>query len=228
MNLLDFKNDVKMSSQLESQLWNVIHIIGATYQYTTESVKAVKYFFDALVYLLPVEEYRENLQNFMKNYPIEKYFNGEKFQSFYWTYLYHDYINKLKYGSMGNSKIADKVLSLEQAVKKYSEIDKGFWTSSWWGITHILAKHANYSCKSTCTINRKKYMQLLLSYVTLIPCKECRMHWNDLLKSEHTILHKILNGEEINVFAWSVYLHNKVNKRLGKSILSLKDAIQLY
>jgi len=224
MNLMDFKSNDTIPS-VTNQLWDVIHIIGATYQYTgKESVKAVKYFFDALEYILP-KEYQENLKSFLKSYPIEKYFNGEKFQSFYWTYLYHDYINKLKHGSMlGNSKLANKTLTLEQSVKKYSVIDKAFWTKPWWGITHTLANYANSSCQSTVTLNRKKYMQLLLSYVVLLPCVKCRTHWNDLLKSEHVILHKILNGEEINVFTWSVYLHNKVNERLGKSIFPLNDA----
>ena len=71
----------------------------------------------------------------------------------------------------------------------------------------------------------KRYFNDILPEI--LPCEGCRKHLRDTLKNELPITDKDLQNKD-NLFKWTVDLHNIVNKRLKKPILSLEQASMIY
>jgi hypothetical protein len=63
------------------------------------------------------------------------------------------------------------------------------------------------------------------SFVHLIPCPVCRLHYATHLKA-NPITPSLDSNEDL--FRWTVKIHNLVNKDLGKPEYSEMDAIQFY
>jgi hypothetical protein len=58
----------------------------------------------------------------------------------------------------------------------------------------------------------------------LISCKTCQEHYlNELEKAK-----KLNLQEKYCLFYWSVDLHNQINQKLGKPILSHQEAFQIW
>lgn len=56
-----------------------------------------------------------------------------------------------------------------------------------------------------------------------IPCGTCKAHWQDLILK----FPPDYSSAE-NFFKWTVEAHNKVNERLGKSIVSIEEAKKIW
>jgi len=87
---------------------------------------------------------------------------------------------------------------------------------------HIVAlgypKKPNYSEKRAA----KEFYE---SFVQLIPCPVCRLHYSTHLK-ENPVSPNLDKGDDL--FKWTVKIHNLVNKDLGKSEYTELEAIQFY
>lgn len=80
----------------------------------------------------------------------------------------------------------------------------------WWTI-HKLAK------------KKEKYFQeFMIDLSNNFFCLECQEHFK-----EYLVKHPIPNHSS-EWFKWSVNFHNKVNVRLGKPVLTLERATELY
>lgn len=211
--------------------WQVIHIIGKTYIYTSkESLNAVNIFFNSLFMLLPNQEDKYFVFQFIKMHPISNYFKQTGFQSFYWTYLLHDYINVIKYGPTKSVSLSDKVLTLQQANQLYrtdkeeNVITKSFWGNSFWFMIHFLALIVVKNSSK-----RKLLLELIFTLTILMPCNTCKKHLKITLDkyNEKGIFQEIMNGG-VNIFEWTVDLHNIVNKSLDKKQFTYQEAIRLY
>jgi len=63
------------------------------------------------------------------------------------------------------------------------------------------------------------------SFVHLIPCPVCRVHYAEHLKA-NPVSPSLDSSKDL--FTWTVKIHNLVNKDLGKTEYSEMDAIQFY
>jgi Erv1 / Alr family len=86
---------------------------------------------------------------------------------------------------------------------------KYLWGSHFWLTLH-------YAC-----YYRTVTPTFVQSYADVIPCTECQLHFKELIALNP--LPKNLDDS----FEWSVYIHNEVNKRIGKPVYSLDQAYSL-
>jgi hypothetical protein len=68
---------------------------------------------------------------------------------------------------------------------------------------------------------RHSFIKFLKAGAIVFPCLECRPHFVKYIQ-EHPI------ESEESMLKWTVDFHNAVNKRLGKPIVSMMDAVQMY
>lgn len=59
------------------------------------------------------------------------------------------------------------------------------------------------------------------------PCDKCRKHAIEYLKS-HSITDAIKNKSKDSLFKWTVHFHNHVNKSLGKEIINIEQAYNMW
>jgi cbb3-type cytochrome oxidase subunit 3 len=92
------------------------------------------------------------------------------------------------------------------------------WGPSLWNSIHYIA--LGYPENNPSDNISSKYVQFFKSLSVVIPCDECKIHFNQMLinyppnlKSKETL------------FKWSVDIHNLVNKRLNKKELTYEEAI---
>ena len=99
--------------------------------------------------------------------------------------------------------------------KKYSA-DPVTWGPHVWSTIHTVAKKADFD---DC---RHHFYALLDALEYLLPCETCRL--------DYCAQRRLLQGHEkrISAFEYSVMLHNAVNKKLGKPLLSLEAAVHLW
>ena len=83
-----------------------------------------------------------------------------------------------------------------------------FWTEPTWKVLHI------YSLVNT---NREAFNQLLHALAQSMPCPQCRLHLKQYLEDYPL-------SESQSLFKYSVDLHNDVNKRLNKPVMTLPEA----
>lgn len=84
-----------------------------------------------------------------------------------------------------------------------------FWSQPAWLTLHLFSL--------TETVPQEDMYSLFQSYSRSMPCPQCRQHMQQYLSK-----HPITSGT--NMFAYSVALHNDVNKRQGKPQVSVQDA----
>ena len=87
------------------------------------------------------------------------------------------------------------------------------WGPIFWGALHVAA----LSCS-----NRDNLANFVDCYKAMIPCMSCRQHFIDVLKSNPVPM----TTEEL--FPWTVHVHNIVNSRLDKPIISVDDAYAIW
>jgi len=96
------------------------------------------------------------------------------------------------------------------------------WGPFFWHTMHIVAlgypKKPNYSEKRAA----KEFYE---SFVHLIPCPVCRLHYSNHLKA-NPVSPSLDSNKDL--FTWTVKIHNLVNKDLGKTEYSELDAINFY
>ena len=91
-----------------------------------------------------------------------------------------------------------------------------------WKSIHIIA--LGYP-ENPSELDKTMYLTYFRDLWKIIPCFKCSMnykrHWDEL-----PIAPYIISKEKL--FEWTVLLHNIVNKELGKSEISLSDAMKIY
>lgn len=87
-------------------------------------------------------------------------------------------------------------------------MDPNVYGPHYWGTLHIAGLYGE---------SLEDFKALAKSYATLIPCKKCRRHYRMVL-AEYPVDSVTLP------FEWSVAVHNIVNKRLGKPVMTVDQA----
>lgn len=98
---------------------------------------------------------------------------------------------------------------------------KQYYGPGYWSAIHIDAFNAKtYDQKITAS-------NTIARLITTFPCLKCRRHATEYA-SHHPFIHSISDPDPLSLFKWSCLFHNTVNKRLGKPILSLEQAVQKW
>lgn len=86
------------------------------------------------------------------------------------------------------------------------------WGPNLWGTIHLLC------LAGTATT------EFIYAFAEVIPCPRCASHFKELINEV-----PFPNGAEpLELFKWSVSIHNMVNERIGKPIVSVNDAIAIW
>ena len=96
------------------------------------------------------------------------------------------------------------------------------WGPFFWHTIHIAA--LGYPAEPT-YVHKKAAKEFFESLQVLIPCPICREHYAEHLKEMPISPHLDSRND---LFKWTVVLHNKVNKLLGKPEFSEQDSIAFY
>jgi len=96
------------------------------------------------------------------------------------------------------------------------------WGPFFWHTMHIVA--LGYPTNPSYG-HKKAAKEFIESFAFLIPCPICKEHFIEHLKESP--ISPFLDRRE-DLFKWTVTLHNKVNKKLGKPIVSELEAIHYY
>ena len=109
-------------------------------------------------------------------------------------------------------------MSTEKIVQDNSNIDPNAWGPNMWYIIHIIA--VSYPQQPTFQ-DRKTFQDFYERLVYILPCHKCRMNYSRHLR-EIPIIPYMDNRNKL--VEWSILLHNRVNKELGKPELTITDA----
>jgi hypothetical protein len=94
------------------------------------------------------------------------------------------------------------------------------WGPSAWNFIHSVC----YGAPEVLTYEDvQSYKNFFYSLQNVLPCPVCRQHYKDNLSS--VPMHFRTRDE---LFAWSVELHNSVNKMLGKRQYTVKEALKKF
>lgn len=97
------------------------------------------------------------------------------------------------------------------------------WGPSMWHSFHVVCMVKDM--KQSDTEVQKRTSQWIQALPGVLPCPTCAVHLKELYETMPT---PSPTKDEFEVFRWSVEIHNHVNKRLGKPIVSFEDAAKLY
>lgn len=99
-------------------------------------------------------------------------------------------------------------------------IEPNIWGPSTWATIHLICLGAPEVFQGE-QLSYKKFFDAL-PYV--LPCEKCKAHLIQHLES-HTMDGALAGGRR-TLFAWSVELHNIVNRSLGKPTMTVEDALK--
>lgn len=95
-------------------------------------------------------------------------------------------------------------------------MDPNIWGPKAWFFIHNIA--LTYTPK-----DRDKFKIFFSTLGDVLPCTVCRNHYKENLVNAE--LEKGLNSN-IDLFRWTVDMHNKVNKLQNKRVISYEEALQ--
>jgi len=96
------------------------------------------------------------------------------------------------------------------------------WGPFFWHTIHIVA--IGYSKNPTYT-DKKCAKEFYESLAFLIPCSICREHYKEHLVRSPITTHL---DSRTDLIKWTIAIHNKVNKMLGKPEWSLEEVLAYY
>lgn len=103
-------------------------------------------------------------------------------------------------------------------------MDPNVWGKHMWTSIHFIA--LAYP-QSPTQVEQSDYSFFFNNLYKVLPCKSCREHLDKTMKNEHQLNKEHLKNKD-TLFKWTVDLHNIVNRRLKKKVISLEKAISTY
>ena len=88
---------------------------------------------------------------------------------------------------------------------------KGEWGSHLWAFVHTICAHPQHDI-----------VDLLKQVTRIIPCPLCRFTWQEHV--DQLGPHSSFEG----MFEWSVWIHNLINQKLNKPMMTLEDATERW
>ncbi len=98
------------------------------------------------------------------------------------------------------------------------------WGPHTWTFLHFITLSYPKNPTETDKYNMKTFFK---SLEHVLPCDICRLHYKENIEEVHPLNNEELSSRE-NLVKWLIDVHNSVNKRNGKQIMSYNDAIEMY
>lgn len=102
--------------------------------------------------------------------------------------------------------------------KKNKHAQPSVWGSHAWNLLHCIVM--TYPKRPNPT-RQKEMRDFIHSFGKVLPCRLCRKNFAKYIQE-----HPVQVGTRIQLRNWIIDLHNSVNKRLGKPILTLEEALE--
>lgn len=100
-------------------------------------------------------------------------------------------------------------------------MDKNVWGKPMWSTIHLVALgYPEYEPSADIVV---KYHQFFISLGYVIPCDECRTHYNSMLADMPPVLEN-----RDTLFKWTIDIHNMVNERLGKDKVTYEEGYNMW
>ena len=96
------------------------------------------------------------------------------------------------------------------------------WGPHGWAFMHYVA--LGYPDQPT-EKDKSSYQNFYESLSNVLPCQGCADHYKDTI-SQFPVTNHLQDRESL--LRWSFDIHNTVNQRLGKPVLSYENALKLY
>ena len=93
------------------------------------------------------------------------------------------------------------------------------WGPLQWGALHQMSR--GYPIANPTVEERAAFVAYVTALVHLLPCKFCSTHWVDALGT----LTPDVTDSRAGVMKWCIDVHNAVNARLGKPVLTYPQAL---
>lgn len=103
-------------------------------------------------------------------------------------------------------------------------MDPNVWGKHMWASIHFVA--LAYPDVPTET-DKNTFHAFYTNLYKVLPCNTCREHLKETLDNQHPLHANFLKNKE-SLFKWTVDLHNIVNKRLKKKVLTLDEAFNTF
>jgi hypothetical protein len=97
-----------------------------------------------------------------------------------------------------------------------------YFGPGYWIAWHLKAYKANTYRK------KAEASRSIVIDVSNIPCEKCRKDALEYMRNNQLITSVENKKDELSLFKWTVLFHNFVNKKLGKEIITLEQAIELW
>ena len=107
---------------------------------------------------------------------------------------------------------------------KMQQAHPNVWGPRFWFVFHIAT--TVYPTKPSSHV-RTAFFNFILSIPLLLPCKECRNHCMKYISENLNVVKSAVFSRR-QVFEFFVNFHNSVNRRRGKPIVTVDEAIELY
>ena len=99
-------------------------------------------------------------------------------------------------------------------------MNQNVWGPAAWLFIHSVALCYPPKPTSTDMINYKNFFTSLKN---VLPCKICRKNYN-----EHLTVRPIRLDSRLSLFHWTIDIHNEVNKKENKRVLSYEEVHKLF
>lgn len=98
------------------------------------------------------------------------------------------------------------------------------WGPHAWAFLHFITFSYPKNPTEADKYNMKTFFK---SLEHVLPCDICRIHYKENTEKIHPLTNEVLSSKE-NLVKWLIDVHNVVNKRNGKQIMSYTDVIRMY
>ncbi len=209
-------NDPKIIGPI---VWKLIHYFAINSD-TKQKRDTFIQFINLLIIIFPCSVCGENLIKEIENLPIKQYINTS-IQLAEWTWILHNRVNK---------RLRNPIFSKKQFYKMYyvknEENNKIIPINDPLIIGPYIWKSIHYFAANADTQKKRNSFNTFMHLLTIIiPCSICRIN---LVKEVEILPIKQYINTSIQLAEWTWILHNKVNKKLTKSIFPKEEFIKLY
>lgn len=103
-------------------------------------------------------------------------------------------------------------------------MDPNVWGKHMWTSIHFIA--LAYPDVPT-EQDKLTFHSFYTNLYKVLPCHKCRDHLKETLENEYPLHANFLKNKD-ELFKWTFNLHNIVNKRLNKKIITLEEAYDIF
>ena len=101
-------------------------------------------------------------------------------------------------------------------------MDPTVWGPSFWFVLHTVS--LNYPEKPT-YVEKRTHHDFYRIIQHILPCEACRRHYKELFATYP--IEPFLTSKQ-SLVTWVVMIHNQVNKRLGKPLVTTQEVLTNY